>query len=185
MLICVTQFSFNYQTVNSSRLCYEYFQNALNLPQHSPKMNHVARSSVQPLGRSVPDPFKLYLGGHIFLERLRGKGEIAFIIEERKRDAGRRDDVAGAARAARGRPINPQQATSYPLYKVIFLAPALNTVRVPSKFPTIDRTTLDHRNDQSVLTLLRKTRVSLMSSVSHTHVRAENCYGCHNHTLYG
>ena len=71
-------------------------------------------------------------------------------------------DVAEPARVVRGRPINPQQATSYPLYKVIFLAPALNTVRVPSKFSTIDRTTLDHRNDQSVLMFLRKTQVSLI-----------------------
>ncbi|KAL0123759.1 hypothetical protein PUN28_005928 [Cardiocondyla obscurior] len=39
------------------------------------------------------------------------------------------------ARVVRGHPINPQQATSYPLYKVIFLAPALNAVRVRELCP--------------------------------------------------
>lgn len=58
----------------------------------------------------------------------------------------------------RGHPINPQQAASYPLYKVIFLVPALSRVRAPSKFPTIDRTTRDHCYDQSALGLLRKAQ---------------------------
>lgn len=62
------------------------------------------------------------------------------------------------AEMVRGHPINPQQAASYPLYKVIFLVPALSRVRAPSKFPTIDRTTRDHCYDQSALGLLRKAQ---------------------------
>lgn len=65
----------------------------------------------------------------------------------------------------RGHPINPQQAASYPLYKVIFLVPALSRVRAPSKFPTIDRTTRDHCHDQSALGLLRKAQYEFHVSI--------------------
>lgn len=107
------------------------------------------------------DPFKLYLVGHF--SRKRTWGWNRFHHREEKTGCWMEGDVVGPVRVVRGHPINPQQATSYPLYKVIFLAPALNTVRVPSKFSTIDRTTLDHRNDQSVLMLLSKEDASFFN----------------------
>lgn len=83
---------------------------------------------------------------------------------------GREGDARNGEQRWRGHPINPQQAASYPLYKVIFLVPALSRVRAPSKFPTIDRTTRDHCHDQSALGLLRKAQyefhVSIKSSSS-------------------
>lgn len=83
-----------------------------------------------------------------------------------KQDAGWRVMLEQRAEMVRGHPINPQQAASYPLYKVIFLVPALSRVRAPSKFPTIDRTTPDHCYDQSTLVLVRKTQYEFHVSIN-------------------
>ena len=112
------------------------------------------------------NPLEPRLVGHIFTRWANWKGGVKSFWSQWKQDAGWR--VMLERWAERGHPINPQQAASYPLYKVIFLVPALCRVRAPSKFPTIDRTTPDHCYDQSALVPLRKAQYEFHVSIKYS-----------------
>lgn len=89
----------------------------------SPKVVHIALFVARPLDRNVRTPSNCVWSA-IFFQKAYGRGKIAFIIEKRKRDGGRRC----RARSSEGSPNQPPASHVLPsLYKVIFLAPALRT----------------------------------------------------------
>lgn len=103
-----------YELLRYRVICNKHsVENIQNLLQSCPRQPVSVYSL---FGRQIEvfGPFKLCQAGHIFLQSLYGRGEIAFIIEERKRDAGWRANDAEPTGVVRGRPINPQQSHVLP-----------------------------------------------------------------------
>lgn len=123
---------------------------AWNLWEYFTKMVHIALFSARRyVNRSVRTPSNCIWSAIFFSVGEKGN-EIAFIIERRK--GGGRGNVARPAGPRWGvAQSTPSESPRLTLStKLSFLPLPWTQGRVPSKFPTIDRSTLDHRNDQSV-----------------------------------